>query len=265
VSNGIAWSHVDDMKDERQAALPKVRSRYIIAMTPRSGSSYLCDVMGMTGRLGHPGEFLNPVFIPNMLKAVPARNGDEYLRRIMARRRTPNGVSGLKASWFHIQGFMSEMKDLDYLSGFRFIYLRRRDLAMQAVSLYKAAASGVFHTNVEHDEKRLGVLKDLEYDFDAIHKWYRHILSQEEGWDAFFYENRIFPLQIFYEDIERDVLRLMKRMAAFVAVNPDNVHMPEKASIFSKVRDRRNIEWAHRFARGLAERGEELPSVFGVG
>lgn len=240
------------------------RSRYLIAMTPRSGSSYLCDMMTKTRRFGAPGEFINPGFIPNILKSIPAGNGDDYLRWLMIRRKTANGLSGLKASWFQMQKFLPEVQDRDYLKGFRFIYLRRRDVVMQAISLYKATETDVFHTNVEHDQKRLQALAKLDYDFKAIEKWRQHILKQEQGWEQFFYENRIFPLHVFYEDIEQDVLQLMRRIATFVGVIPENVKMPEEASVFRKVRDQRNIEWAQRFAREFAEREERLPKVFGA-
>lgn len=51
-------------------SLPDPRSRYIIAMTPRSGSSYLCDVLSKTRRFGMPGEFLNEDFIPDIMKKL---------------------------------------------------------------------------------------------------------------------------------------------------------------------------------------------------
>lgn len=249
---------------EQLKKIGEPRSRYMIAMTPRSGSSYLCDVMTKTRRFGSPGEVLNPNFLPNILNAIPADNGDDYLRRVMIKRKTPNGLSGLKVSWFQFQKFLPELRDLGYIKGCRFIYLRRRDVVMQAISLFKATETDVFHTNVDHDEGKIDALQTLEYSFSGIEKWRQHILRQEKGWENFFYENRIFPLHVFYEDIEEDILQLMKRIATFVAVDPNNVHMPEQASVFRKVRDRRNIEWAQRFSQELAERNELLSGTFGA-
>jgi len=229
------------------------RSRYIIAMTPRSGSSYLCDMMTRTGRFGVPGEYLNKNFLPKILTAIPADNADDYIHRVFTKKKTRNGISGLKASWFQFEPFFDEVKDTEYLKNSRFIYLRRRDVIMQAISLYKATKTDVFHTNVEHGERQIKALKKLKYDFKGIEKWRQHILRQEQGWDEFFFENRVFPLDLFYEEIEEDILRVMKRIATFVGVIPDNVTMPDKASVFRKVRDHRNIEWAQRFAKDISK------------
>jgi LPS sulfotransferase NodH len=65
-------------------------------------------------------------------------------------------------------------------------------------------------------------------------------------------------LNLFYEEIEQDILRLLNRVATFVAVDPNNVQMPDEASVFRKVRDQRNMEWAERFAKDLARKGLKL-------
>jgi LPS sulfotransferase NodH len=224
------------------------RCRYIIAMTPRSGSSYLCDVMKKCKRFGLPDEFINQQFIPANMKRIPGRTPDEYLRNFIRVRKSRNGISGLKASWFQFNNFRDSMDEIEYLSGFRFIYLTRRDIAAQAISLYKATASSVFHTNITHDEKSKLKLKSLKYDFAELNKWYEHIVRQEQGWQSYFYENRIFPLCLSYEDIEQDILGTLERIATFVRVKPKNVALPEEPSVFKKISDERNIEWAHRFS-----------------
>jgi LPS sulfotransferase NodH len=92
-------------------ALPEPRSRFIIAITPRSGSSYLCDLMTKVKLLGSPGEVINQKFIPKILKRIPGRNPDEFLKNILRFRKTKNGVSGLKASWFQFRNFKNAMID----------------------------------------------------------------------------------------------------------------------------------------------------------
>lgn len=228
-------------------AMPEPRRRYLFAMTPRSGSSYLCDVMTKTRIFGAPGEALNQEFIPNIAKKIPGRSPDEYLRNFIRAKAGRNGVSGLKASWFQFNNFTQAMGDKAYLGGFKHIYLTRRDLAAQAVSLYKATSTSVFHTNIQHGEAAVGKLQALEYDYAEIAKWYEHIVQQEKGWQAYFMENRIFPLCVSYEDIDEDVLGVMKRIATYVGVRPDRVALPKESSVFKKVSDTRNLEWARRF------------------
>lgn len=239
---------------EQLAAQPEPRSRFIIAITPRSGSSYLCDRMRKTQRLGRPEEVLGRLSINNRLKNIPGRTADEYLRHAVRVKRTANDVAGLKASWFQFENFIAAMDDRAYLAGFKYIYLTRRDLVAQAVSLYKATASSVFHSDKQHDDAALNRLNALQYDYDAIQYWYAHIVAQEQGWQRFFYRHRIFPLCISYEDIEYDVLAVLKRIATYVAVQPQNIVLPDEPSVFKKIGDSRNGEWAWRFAQDLRTR-----------
>ncbi|MDD5271341.1 MAG: Stf0 family sulfotransferase [Methylovulum sp.] len=228
------------------------KSRYMIAMTPRSGSTYLCDLMSRTGYFGQPHELINQDRVPNILKNAPGRNPDEYIRHVMRDLQTNNGVSGLKTSWFQFENFTGYMNNLSYLSDFKYIYLTRRNLAAQAVSLYKATSSGVFHTDMEHSPEALAKLHDLEYDYASIKYWYDHIVVQEKGWQNYFYENRIYPLCISYEDIEDSILKVLQRIAIYVGVEPNMVYIPIESSTIKKVSDHRNGQWTRRFAIELS-------------
>ncbi|MBT9098016.1 hypothetical protein KFZ76_09915 [Methylovulum psychrotolerans] len=233
-------------------AVPEPRSRYIIAMTPRSGSTYLCDVIKNTRRLGKPQEILGAIAVANRIgKNMPGRTPDEYLRNGIRVSRTANNVSGLKASWFQFENFTQAMADLRYLNGFKFVYLTRRDLAAQAVSLYRATSSEVFHSHVAHSETALAKLEALDYDYQAIKYWYEHIVAQEKGWQRYFYERRIYPYCLSYEDIEDDILTVLKRLAVYIDVDPNNILLPSAPSTIQKLRDGRSREWAQRFQNQL--------------
>lgn len=235
-------------------ASPEPRSRFLIAITPRSGSSYLCDVMTKIKLFGIPGEVMNQEFIPKIIKRIPGRNPEEYIRNVIHFRKTKNGISGLKASWFQFQNFKNAMVDHSFLSGFKYIYLTRRDMAAQAVSLYKATETSVFHTNINHSEEAVFKLRSLEYDYEKIKEWYTHIDRQEKGWQQYFNENRISPLHLTYEEIDKNIVAILHRIATFVGVNPKNIRIPEESSVFKKIRDHRNAEWAHRFSLELPKR-----------
>jgi LPS sulfotransferase NodH len=172
------------------------KTKYVIAITPRSGSSYLCDLMTKSGLLGSPDEFLPPVFMKEILSNIPAKDSDEYLRHVIKKTQSENGISGLKTSWFQFLEFYESMKDPSSLNQFKYVYLYRRDVAQQAVSLYKATETSMFHTNIEHNSDTLRKVKSIKYDFEKIDEWKRHIESQELGWQNFFQKNRINPLRI---------------------------------------------------------------------
>jgi LPS sulfotransferase NodH len=233
-------NQIEDMLDPQ--------CRFLIAITPRSGSSYLCDLMTKLKIFGIPGEVLNQEFIPKIIKNFPGRNPEEYIRNVMRARKTKNNVAGLKASWFQFRNFRDSMTDSSFLAGFKYIYLTRSDLAAQAVSLYKATETSVFHTNIQHSEQAITKLESLGYDYEKIEEWYNHIDRQEKGWQNYFLENHISPLIITYEDIDNDILEVLTRIASYLEVDIKNIKMPEEASVFKKIRDQRNIEWAQRFS-----------------
>ncbi|MFZ2727241.1 MAG: Stf0 family sulfotransferase [Methylococcaceae bacterium] len=260
ITNIFNNQKLDITKLEKIEALPEPKYRYIIAITPRSGSSYLSDVMTHTENLGSPAELLSQTVISNVLKTISGRNPDDYLRNAMRLRKSRNSVAGLKASWFQFRNFKDCVTDKNYLVDFKYIYLIRRDLNAQAVSLYRATASNVFHTNIKHSEEAINKLNALEYDFNEIKKWHKHIVDQEQGWQKFFYENSIVPLCIFYEDIEADILAVLKRIAHYIGVSADSIALPEKTSVFEKVSDNRNIEWTHHFALDYALQKNNTPS-----
>lgn len=245
---------LDEERRAAVAAMAEPSPRYLIAMTPRSGSSHLCDVLKNTKALGRPGEMLSQLFIPNILKRAPGATPDEYLSQVMRVVRTRNGVGGMKASWFQFNDFRSAMQDESVFRSYRYIHLTRRDLAAQAVSLYCATSSNVFHTNVEHTTSERDKLKALTYDFQKIKEWHTHILAQELGWRRYFAEHNIFPLSINYEEIEEDVTAVVKRIARYIG-RPRAGDSASSESIFRKIGDRRNIEWAAQFTLDLdAER-----------
>ena len=232
--------------------------KYIIAMTPRSGSSHLCDVMKNTKLLGSPGEFLPAEFIPKILIKAPAKNADDYLVNVLKVLQSLNGVAGVKTSWFQFQQFCNALKNKGAVRSFKYIYLVRRDVAAQAVSLYKATESSFFHTNINHSDDVINKNRQLDYDYEKIDKWYTHIISQEEGWQKFFLINNIFPLSITYEDIESDVSGVVKRISAYLGVSQDLASAISSASIFKKIGDRKNVEWACRYS---LEKDEKARSI----
>lgn len=245
---------LDMVRYAKVAEIPDPAPRYLIAMTPRSGSSHLCDVVKNTNLMGRPGEMLSAQFIPNILKNAPGKNPDDYLQQVMKVVRTRNGVAGIKVSWFQFHEFCQAMKDPSVFEKFRFVHLTRRDLPAQAVSLYCATESNVFHTNVEHTSQETTKLATLDYDFEKIKQWYRHIEAQEIGWRQYFAKHNIFPLAVTYDEIEADVVAVTRRIAHFIG-RPRAGNDAKSESIFRKIGERRNVEWAARFALELdAER-----------
>lgn len=249
ISELFATAPFNDVAATLLAKKPEPKLRYTIAMTPRSGSSLLCSVMTATNHMGEPGEKLELRSIRNnIVKLAPARDADEYYRAVLKASATPNGVSGLKTSWFQFDLFRRSLSDERAIQESRFIYLTRRDLAAQAVSLYKATASRVFHTNKQHSPAALESLSALQYDYDRLDHWYEHLVKQERGWQRYFDSHRIFPLAITYEDIEHDVHEVVRRIALYLGLPAKGLGLARIETVFKKLGDRQSLEWASRYS-----------------
>ncbi len=245
----------DEVKREKLLLVPSVQARYLIAFTPRSGSSYLCDVLKRVKLFGKPDEFVSGNFLPNIRqRTAPSTSPEDYIDLVLRASRTPNGVSGFKASWFQFNNFMEAMTEPESFAKFKFIHLTRRDIAAQAVSLYRATATGVFHTNIEHGHEKLEALGRLEYDFDKIEEWCRHIEVQEDGWRNYFAMNNIFPLTITYEEVNADVLAVVKRIAHYLGRPRAAERITTVESVFQKIGQRQSVEWSCRFVLERDER-----------
>ncbi|MDV6344294.1 Stf0 family sulfotransferase [Nitrosomonas sp. Is37] len=131
---------------------------------------------------------------------------------------------------------------------FKYIYLIRRDLYLQSVSLYKATESGVFHTNVEHKEEAKLKLNKLDYNYGKLGKWYKHIIVQESSWRRFFLLTNIFPLYIIYEEIEENIGNVIDRIFNYLNIKNEARSTNSVESIFKKIGDRQSMEWTSRFA-----------------
>jgi LPS sulfotransferase NodH len=252
-------------RHEKLIATADPAIRYVIAMTPRSGSSHLCDVLKNGKLFGKPNEMLSREFIPKILTNIPASTTDQYLDHVFRATASSNGISGIKCSWFQFREFRDHMKAPENLLKLKFIYLIRRDSALQAVSLYRATQTNVFHTNVKHTPEALAKLEKLGYDYAQIKFWHAHILKQEEGWKAWFAEQKIFPLCLHYEDIDENVTAVCNRIAHYIGRPLASRMLAPEASVFRKLGSRTSLEWACRFSLELdAEERAKEPAPAGA-
>lgn len=246
----------NDRRLEELAAMPEPRSKYLIAITPRSGGVYLADALKQAKRFGTPGQMLNN--IPSRLKHIPARTPDEYIRNAMRQGKTPNGVSGLIADWRQLERFKRSLPEPGYLDNFKYIYLTRQDKAAQAVSLYIANKTSLWHNQ---GQKAADKHSELEYCFAEINPCYEKIAAQEEAWESYFLALPIAPLCISYEDLEADLLGTLRRIAAHVGVMPENVALPEGWPAANAIGADYPSEWARRFERDRKPAPPAPPSI----
>jgi LPS sulfotransferase NodH len=225
----------------------------VIAESPRSGSQLLADLLWRTGRMGAPGEYLNlrstMPFLADRLGCGPiARPGGvrDYLRAVILHRTTPNGVFGLKAHFGQLRPFLADRSVRDLLRASRFAWLRRRDLAAQAVSLAVALRTRQWRRMRGDAPPPL----DLPYSSQDIDRAAALIAGEERGWQMAFERNGIEPLRVWYEDLVADPDPICRGICRLVGID-DAGPFRLADSALARQDDPLKDRWRRRYMAGL--------------
>ncbi|WP_372614016.1 Stf0 family sulfotransferase [Aquicoccus sp.] len=232
-----------------------------IIFTPRSGSSWLTDVLSQTRLLGKPQEWFNPNFVPNITRAVNAKDLDSYLK-MLRRKHKPGGFFSFEVTIYQmLRVFGSER---NFLARFPettpLFYLTREDMVLQAISLSKAVRTSVFHSPNASDDEIDKADTEFSYDAAEIKRWLDHVFDQEKKCEAFFSAAGLHPHRMSYEQVTADgaeatvrrFLRVLKPEKATELVIPDLE--PKHRKIASS----RNGDYATRFREEHPEKIAEI-------
>ena len=199
---------------------------YLLATVPRSGSSYVANLLWQTGCLGAPLEYIN--FLPEgplgEADGNPARQ-TQLWREVLRTRTSPNGLFGIKAFPNQFAALQQHNPPLlDTIVRFllargdktRVINLKRRDRDAHAISLARASLSGVWRKVQEG-----ATTKEPAFSANALTWARREIAAQERVWEAMFRDLRIAPLTIYYEDVLADEQAALATFANYLGVTLD--------------------------------------------
>ena len=201
---------------------------YVILTTPRSGSTYFCDLLDSTAIAGHPSEHLRLA-----TQELSLHCNFDYLRlldSLMEYRITNNGVFGTKI----ISHFLFELKKTkqDFRQIFqaidKFILLVRKDKVAQAVSLVLAQKTEVWH--IHHNSTQVSYqsqLENIEIDeplLDDVARKVGFIRQQENRLKRILADNDIEPLVVIYEDILEDAPAQIDRILNFLNITKPSGH-----------------------------------------
>jgi LPS sulfotransferase NodH len=248
-------AHLEGLVDPKAArAWPRPnRRRLLILFTPRSGSSWFGDLLRSTGALGNPEEFLNQDINAEVVRRFGARTEIDYLNAVEANTATPNGVFSMEVIWGHIE--LCEIDLLGYYRDAHFVYLRRKDILAQAISLLLATQSGVFHNAGDGPSRSQADVAErlvsVEVTLAAIRSWWGHLLNYECLAEVQLAIRGIRPLRLYYEDIVGDPAGTVARVLAHCGVSQEGANPPNSAH--QPVRGALNDELAQLFRTREAE------------
>lgn len=249
MSNPFADVSIDPARFRADMRRTGARKTYGIFFTPRSGSSWLTDMISRTGRLGRPEEWFNPSFVPRVAQSVNAGNLADYVK-MLKRKQAPGGIFGFEITYYQmLSTFGSEAAFLaQFPAATPAFFLVREDIVLQAVSLAKSVATSVYHS-VGTPEEEIGRSDaEFEYDVGTIEHWLAHILDQEVRFERFFARNGVRPVRFSYElmmAIGRD--ELLNWFARELGEPADGFASVEEGH--RKIGTEKNREFADRFSR----------------
>lgn len=226
------------------------RSSYFICGTPRSGSWLLCGLLASTGVAGRPHEWFWQDTEEANRRAWGVSGFSDYVARVQDAGTTPSGVFGSKLMWGYLEDLLarlSELGDADSHKSLierhfphpRFVWIRREDLAAQAVSWAKAIQTGHWHHWDARDPHA-----SLVYDREQIETLAREAAAADAAWRAWFAANEIQPLAVRFEDLVADRVGVTRAVLGFLGVAAECAPVAE---LTVRTSDRLNTEWLARY------------------
>ena len=164
----------------------------IVATMPRSGSNLVCSYMRTLGVVGRPDEYFNPEVAKRL--TGEERTFQERAENALFFGRTRNGVVALKLFKNELDTVAGE---IDFEATFPnriWLWVRRRDMAAQAVSLFIAEHTQQWLSF--HDARgKLPPFSEI-----PLRKRLEFLMGQDDAWQQYFTANDITPLVVWYED-----------------------------------------------------------------
>jgi trehalose 2-sulfotransferase len=233
---------------------------YLICATPRTGSTFLCDLLRSTGSAGQPESYFR---LPDeqawadRWRLARDRGGafeyGDYVRAAVAAGSTPNGVFAARVMWGTLDEIVTKLgtehpelagADLELLTRAfgrtRFVYLWRDDAVAQAVSWARAEQTHFWH---QGDTTLPGY--EPRYDLEQIHTIVQTIHEHNAAWREWFAAVGVQPHLVRYEALASDPAGVTRGILDFLGLQlaPDQVI----ASRRRRQADQVNQDWITRY------------------
>lgn len=275
-------ARADPRLPERLRAV-RPRRAYVVCVTPRSGSTLLCELLvdsgiagrpaehvellRATGRPDEPREYFAGVEDRTVLELLPASAPPQphsdpieaRLATVIADATTPNGAFGTKVMWRYmgdlqerlaeLEGFAA-LGDVDRLAGLlgdvRFVRVEREDRVAQAVSLWRAVQTRAWRADADEAGEPV-------YSFGAIEHLVGRLEADDAAWERWFGEQGVSPLRISYSRLADDPAAVPQRTLDFIGVSDALVGDPPVPSMRRQAGEQ-SREWADRYRREAQSR-----------
>ncbi|OBH06128.1 MULTISPECIES: Stf0 family sulfotransferase [unclassified Mycobacterium] len=252
---------------------------YLIASTPRSGSSFLAAGLVATGVAGRPEEYFAAEHVgayKEDLKLPQDCSWPEYLATVMAYAATENGVRGVKIHWRDVVSLAGALGFPDDPVGVLemlfptavFVNIVRADRRAQALSLFRAEATGEWFRSAGASTREWGLylarptpggavvdLTGVAPTREQIVEIERGLDAEQAAWTAYFRTRARKVLTVRYEDLDANYRDEIARVLRFLGADPAHAaRLPEPP--LERQADHINEHW-----RRLVDREEHRESA----
>jgi LPS sulfotransferase NodH/MoaA/NifB/PqqE/SkfB family radical SAM enzyme len=234
---------------------------YFICTTPRSGSTFLCDILTSTGVAGYPYEYFNEDDMPAWFETFGVSNFADYFQKTLEAGTTANGVFGVKLPRQQFDELarlvrqfptyqdrnisLSEMM-ADLFPDLHYIWLTRRNKVRQAVSIARAIQSGIFHTHVE---PRDATDRRAAFRYESIDFFAQALVMQDVAWQEYFTEAGVVPLTLVYEDFCQAPEEAVRRVVDYLDITGPFDWTLSEARTGKKLADSTSAMWARYYQK----------------
>jgi trehalose 2-sulfotransferase len=225
------------------------RSTFVIYFTPRSGSTYLADLLRKSSVAGLPREYFNPLLLPRLLQGIESKFPGEastlfdYMIWLLQNRSSGNGAFGLKVAYPHLRPLVESGLDRLLLDSFVRFFLTRQNLLNQAISLYVMTETQLGHQKIEAATDLLSKVSTLAYDGARIRHHLVRLWNQELSFRRYFAETRYRVIELDYDGLSNDPHGVVSKIASACGIQ---CSQPSESD-FRRVRGTRSGELAAAF------------------
>jgi LPS sulfotransferase NodH len=244
---------------DEQARLDKIaevapaKRRYVILFSPRSGSTWLTEVLSATMKLGFPEEYINPDFVVEVARFLNARTAADLLDALVRQRKSPNNVFGIEARAIDVDLLGYDAFRAVFGAEALFFHLWRDNIVAQAISLFRAVQTRHFHSNDG------AAARVPDHDAHAILLWMTHIVDMENANVQLLRRLGAPARMLRYEDLVGRAQAATELFAHAMAVpfRPGDLVDPGKPEL-RKLADDWNAQAEARVRREQAEAVQQL-------
>ena len=225
----------------------------IVFSTPRSGSTWLCELL-LANQSCIAHEYFQPAqYLPLLAQrwgclAGNALDEAAYVGSLRRFRTCRNGWLGINLHGSHLSYYARMERHLGALP-IHYVHLVRRDAIAQAISYHVASHSGAWSSQFDKGEAP-------PYDYARIARKLAQLQSQNLSIQAFLQARGASYTTIYYEELAADPGAVLRQLPC-VAPQP----APRTDCRLRRQADERSEGWARRFAEDFLRQSRRTPPL----